>query len=71
MGKLFSMLCGAMLLVLMVATVAAVSLTGAQIVFAMFLACSHGTSRGGAERVARAPPESDARRASVAEGVSV
>jgi hypothetical protein len=37
MGKLFSILCGVMLLVLMVATVAAVSLTGAQIVFAMFL----------------------------------
>jgi hypothetical protein len=38
MGKLFSILCGVMLLVLMVATVAAVSITGAQIVFAMFLA---------------------------------
>lgn len=38
MSKLFSILCGVMLLVLMVATVAAVSITGAQIVFAMFLA---------------------------------
>ena len=37
MGKLFSILCGVMLLVLMVATVGAVSMTGAQIVFAMFL----------------------------------
>jgi hypothetical protein len=37
MGKLFSILCGVMLLVLMIATVAAVSMTGAQVVFAMFL----------------------------------
>ncbi|HYD74364.1 MAG TPA: hypothetical protein VEF55_14600 [Candidatus Binatia bacterium] len=38
MGKLFSILCGVMLLTLMIATVAAVSMTGAQIVLAMFLA---------------------------------
>ena len=38
MGKVFSILCAVMLLVLMIATVAAVSITGAQVVFAMFLA---------------------------------
>ena len=38
MGKLFSILCGAMLLMLMVAIVGSVSMIGAQIVFAMFLA---------------------------------
>ena len=38
MGKLFSILCGAMLLVLMVAIVGSVSVFGAQLVFAAFLA---------------------------------
>jgi hypothetical protein len=38
MGKLFSILCGVMLLVLMVAIVGSVSMIGAQLVFAMFLA---------------------------------
>jgi hypothetical protein len=37
MSKLFSILCGVMLLVLMTATVAAVSMIGAQIVLAMFI----------------------------------
>ncbi len=37
MGKLFSILCGVMLLVLMVAIVGSVSTIGAQLVFAMFL----------------------------------
>lgn len=38
MGKLFSIACGAMLLMLMVAAVGSVSTIGAQLVFAMFLA---------------------------------
>ena len=38
MAKLFSILCGAMLLTLMVAIVGSVSTIGAQLVFAMFLA---------------------------------
>jgi hypothetical protein len=38
MGKAFSLLCGVMLLTLMVATVASVSILGAQIVLATFLA---------------------------------